>query len=67
MSEAVKEVINYCFNTVHLDYLVCCHFIENTRSKRVIEKSNFVYVRDTMYRTNNGQDKLSKVYKLENE
>ena len=35
-----KEVINYCFNTVHLDYLVCCHFIENTRSKRVIEKNN---------------------------
>lgn len=67
MSEAVKEVIDYCFNSVHLDYLVCCHFIENTRSKRVIEKNNFIYVRDTMYRTNNGQDKLSKVYKLENE
>ena len=67
MSEAVKEVINYCFDAVHLDYLVCCHFIENKQSQRVIEKNNFKYVKNINYRTNNGQDILSRAYILENE
>ena len=41
MPEAVKEVINYCFNELKLDFLVCCNYIDNNQSKRVKEKCGF--------------------------
>lgn len=41
MPEAVKAVIDYCFNEVGLDLLICCHFIDNNQSKRVQEKCGF--------------------------
>ncbi len=41
MPEAVKCVINYLFNVVGLDVLVCGHFEFNHQSKRVQEKCGF--------------------------
>jgi len=45
MPEAVGAVIAYCFDTLGLDALTCCHFPENSRSRRVIEKCGFKFVR----------------------
>jgi len=43
MPEAVRAVIRYCFDTLKLDGLSCCHFLENSQSRRVIEKCGFRY------------------------
>ena len=41
MSEAVKEVINYLFNDLDLDFLTCGYYDFNIQSKRVQEKCGF--------------------------
>jgi len=41
MPEAVRAVINYLFNDVELDFIVCCHFTDNDQSRRVQEKCGF--------------------------
>ena len=37
MTEAVRRVIAWCFDELHLDALTVSHFTENIRSRRVIE------------------------------
>ena len=49
--EAVQAVIAYLFDTVGLDVIVVGHFARNGRSRRVIEKCGFTYVKTTTYRT----------------
>ena len=49
MPEAVGAVIRHCFQTVRLDALTCCHFLENDRSRRVIEKSGFRFMRKSTF------------------
>lgn len=49
MSEAVNEVIKYCFNDLNLDILWCGHFDFNERSKRVVEKSGFKFYKNEKY------------------
>ncbi len=49
MSEIVSEVLNYLFKNYDLDIITCSHFKENTRSKRVIEKSGFTYYKDSKH------------------
>jgi ribosomal-protein-alanine N-acetyltransferase len=49
MPEAVKAVIDYCFNECALDAVSCCHFLENSQSKRVIEKCGFKFVKKDIY------------------
>ena len=51
MTEAVQAVIGYCFDTLHLDALTCCHFTENCRSRRVIEKCGFRFARMGTFRS----------------
>lgn len=41
MPEAVSAVINYLFNEIGLDFLVCGYFLFNGQSKRVQEKCGF--------------------------
>ena len=41
MSEAVMAVINYLFNNLHLDFLICGYYDFNNQSKRVQEKCGF--------------------------
>ena len=51
MPEAVKTVINWLFNEEHLDFIIVGHFDRNTRSKRVVEKCGFQYVKATKFET----------------
>ena len=45
MPEAVERVKAYCFQELKIDMLWCGHFEGNDRSKSVIEKTGFKYVR----------------------
>ena len=47
MPEAVNAVINYCFDVLGLDALTVGHFEGNAQSKRVIEKSGFIFVKQS--------------------
>jgi len=42
-TEAVQAALQYAFNDMELQLVSVCHFPENQASKRVIEKSGFVY------------------------
>ncbi|WP_195989312.1 GNAT family N-acetyltransferase [Clostridium sp. D53t1_180928_C8] len=41
--EAINEIIQYSFNDKQISSIVCSHFINNTQSKKVIERSGFKY------------------------
>jgi len=43
MPEAVRAVIRYAFDDLHMDLISIDHFPENDRSRRVIEKCGFTY------------------------
>ena len=51
MPEAVRAVISWCFDDLHYDFLICCHFDWNQQSKRVIEKCGFRYFSATRSET----------------
>ncbi|MFA5522738.1 MAG: GNAT family protein [Tissierellales bacterium] len=42
-TEAVLAIIDYAFTSMNLDIIAVDHYVENTRSKRVIEKAGFKY------------------------
>lgn len=67
MTEAVLKVIEYCFNTLELDFLVCSHFIDNYRSKRVQEKCGFKYYQEIKYKTRYNVIKDAYLQILEND
>ena len=52
---AVKKVIEYLFNIVKLDFIVCGHFLNNDRSRRVQEKCGFVHYKIFKYETSYGK------------
>lgn len=66
MSEAVKAVIDYCFNTLKMSHLTVGHFIDNIRSKRVIEKSGFTYAYAHVFTTRMGTKRDTREYILNN-
>jgi len=47
--EAVRAVIDYGFNVLGFDAFSIEHFVENVRSRRVIEKCGFKFVKMGMY------------------
>lgn len=49
MPEAVSALIEYCFNNLDLDAITCECFKINDRSKRVIEKCGFKFVKESEY------------------
>ena len=51
MPEAVKAVIDWLFQDVKLDFIICGHFIHNNRSRRVIEKCGFKYMKTVDFKT----------------
>lgn len=51
MVEAVKAVINYLFNVLDYDFLLCGHYDKNNRSKRVQEKCGFIPYRKLKFET----------------
>ena len=46
MVEAVKRIIDYCFEELKLDAITVGHFTNNNQSKRVIEKCGFRYMKE---------------------
>lgn len=54
MTEAVKAVINYLFNSCNLDFLTCGYYDFNIQSKRVQEKCGFVPYRKLVMSTRRG-------------
>lgn len=51
MPEAVNAVISYLFTENGLDFITVGHFVHNTRSRRVIEKCGFRYIKTVPYET----------------
>ena len=66
MPEAVKAVIDYCFRRLGFDYLTCGHFDHNDRSRRVVEKCGFVFLKSVITPTVRGIDEPGKMYVLYN-
>ncbi len=66
MPEAVKAVIDFCFETWQFDYLTCGHFLWNHQSRRVVEKCGFTYLKDCTLRTDFGTEEPSRFYVLFN-
>ncbi|MBR2888998.1 MAG: GNAT family N-acetyltransferase [Oscillospiraceae bacterium] len=51
MPEAVQAVINWLFREEGLDFVICGHFERNDRSRRVVEKCGFRYIKTTKFET----------------
>ena len=66
MPEAVKAVIDYCFSVLNFDYLTCGHFNHNDRSRRVVEKCGFTFLKNVVTGTARGIDEPGKMYVLYN-
>ena len=64
MPEAVKAVIDYCFQELSFDYLTCGHFDRNDRSRRVVEKCGFRFLKKVVTPTARGVDEPGKMYNL---
>lgn len=64
MPEAVRAVAECCFDRLGCDFLTCAHFLPNARSRRVIEKCGFRYVKEFSYTTSRGTKEASLMYVL---
>lgn len=51
MPEAVEAVVQYLFHEIGFDFIIVGHFIHNNRSRRVIEKCGFRYIKTVPYET----------------
>ena len=54
MPEAVQAVINYMFDEIDLDFLLCGYYYKNKQSKRVQEKCGFKPYRTLVFETRMG-------------
>ena len=54
MTEAVREVLRWCFEDQKLDMVICGHFLRNPRSARVQEKCGFRHYAFGRYETRMG-------------
>lgn len=64
MTEACKRVLQHAFEDLSIKEVYVAHFIENLKSKRVVEKCNFEYIRLIDYETVGYGTKVSRLYKL---
>ncbi len=64
MPEAVREVVRWLFEDVGLDFILVGHFERNDRSRRVIEKCGFQYVKTIPWQTEYGRTETSREYIL---
>ncbi|MFH5881063.1 GNAT family N-acetyltransferase [Liberiplasma polymorphum] len=49
MTEAVKRLISYAFDELHMTKLTCGHFKENMASCSIIKKMNFRLIEEGLY------------------
>ena len=66
MPEAVQAVVRWLFADVGLDFIIVGHFTRNDRSRRVIEKNGFEYVKTIPFDTQDGRTEDSMEYILYN-
>ena len=66
MPEAVKAVINYCFEAGNCDYLLCSCSPQNTQSARVIEKCGFRFVLEKVRKLTDGTTRAARYHILDN-
>lgn len=66
MPEAVAEVIRWCFEELHYDFLLCGHYSYNLQSKRVIEKSGFRFLKSYAQTNRIGAEVTTMMYIQEN-
>ena len=66
MPEAVKVVIDYCFETAGCDYLLCSCSPRNTQSARVIEKCGFRFVLEKVRKLTDGSTRAARYHILDN-
>lgn len=59
MPEAVNAIIDYLFNDLDYDFLICGHDIKNPQSKRAQEKCGFLPYRKIMRETRLGSERES--------
>jgi len=64
MVEAVQAVLMFAFYDLELDEVVCGHMITNNQSKRVIEKTNFMYTHDEDRDHYDGTKAHIKMYRI---
>ena len=64
MPEAVRAAIRWLFDDVGLDFVIVGHFTRNDRSRRVIEKCGFEYVKTIPYDTQDGRTEETREYIL---
>ena len=62
MPEAVKAVMEYCFDSLGYDYLTCSHFLGNHQSRRVVEKCGFHFVKESYFETRFGSLEKIRCY-----
>jgi len=67
MTEAVKRVLRHAFLELELEDIMVCHFIENEKSKRVIDKCGFTFTSIGPHKTIHFGVKKSKYYSLRRE
>ena len=66
MPEAVKAVINYCFEEGNCDYMLCSCSPQNTQSARVIEKCGFRFVLEKVRKLTDGTTRAARYHILDN-
>ena len=54
MPEAVRAVCKYCFDVLDYDFLTAGHFLENTQSRRAIEKCGFEFLFEAEHEMSDG-------------
>lgn len=57
MKEAVAKVIDYLFNVLDYDFLLCSHYEENIASMKVQRRCGFIPYRKTTFETQWGEEK----------
>lgn len=51
MKEAISKVVDYCFNTLKLNFLMASYFNHNIASKKVLENLNFKFYKNIIMKT----------------
>lgn len=64
MSEALKRVLDFCFDEMGLSKLFVGHFLENKKSERLIKKFPFKYLEDMDYESRDYGLIVSKIYMM---
>lgn len=64
VGEAAARAVRYAFEGMALNTLWCAHFIGNERSRRVIEKTGFRFLKPFVYDARDGRRLESLLYIL---